>query len=120
MRDIDRGDDAKPGAHDVGGVLPPLPGTVRRRVRELVHQHHLSAARDRRRGIEIGEHGTAVGDRPWRDHLQAAQLAAGLRAAMGFDPADHHTLAVPGPVPALGQHGKGLADPGRSSQVGAQ
>ena len=120
--DVDRGDHVDAGVEELLDVLPAL--LVRRTrdvgVRELVDERDLRAAGQHRVQVHLLEDGPAVGHRPARDDLQPVEQGGGQRAPVRLGERHHDVGAAFGPAMPLAEHGVGLADSGRGSEVDPQ
>ena len=119
---VDRGIDVDAGGEQLLDVLPPL-GVARAgdvRVGQLVDQQEGGAARQGAVEVELLEDGTAILDRPSRQHLQALEQPRGLRAAVGLDEADDDVEALRALRAGGLEHGEGLAHAGRGAEEDLQ
>ena len=120
--DVHRRQHGDPGLEQVVDVLPALgvTGAGGVGVGELVDQHHLGGAGEHRVGVELGQRHAAVGHRPAGQDLEALDHLRRLGAPVGLDQPDDDVGAALGAAVGLAEHGVGLADPGRRTEVDPQ
>ncbi len=128
MLDVDRRDDVDAGVEQLLDVLPPLlvpgvgVGVVRRHVGvgELVDEHDLRPAGEDTGDVELREPAAPVLDLAAGEHLEALEHDGGVRPSVRLDVADDDVGAAREPAVGLVEHGDGLADAGRRSEVDPQ
>ena len=89
-------------------------------MRELVHQRDVRMAGEHRVHVHLFEGGPAVLQPGTRDDFQALEQGGGMRAAVRLGERHHHVGAALGAAVPLAEHGVGLADAGRGSEVDPQ
>ncbi len=118
--DVDGGDHRDPGVEDLEHVLPPLlvtSGSGHVGVGQLVDRARPRACgRERRRGPSPPRL-TPVFDLLAGHDGEVAELLHGVRAPVRLDETHDDVGAALEAAPSLVEHGDGLADPGRRTQV---
>ena len=117
--DVHRGDHGDTGREQFVDVLPALgmATTGHVRMRELVDECELRRARQNRVEIHLLEALAAVLDDLARNHFEVTQLRSGEGSTMRLDECDDDVRAALQTAPALVEHGEGLADPRRRTDV---
>src|SRR5659263_290132 len=120
--DVHRGDDLDAGGQQFLDVLPTLlvPGPGHVGVRQLVDERHLGVAGEHRVDVHLGERRPPVGDRAPREDLQPGDGLGRASPTVGLDEGHHGVRSALPPPATLVEHGEGLADSGRGTEVHAQ
>ena len=122
MLDVDRGDHVDPGVEKLLDILPSFLVARTRdvSVRELIHQGDLRPAGEDRVQIHLFEGDPAVRQLGAGDDFEAVEQRAGQPASVRLSERDHHIGSAFGPAMSFAEHGVGLADAGRGSEVNPQ
>ena len=80
----------------------------------------MSSPGEHRVDVELGQRGATVVEGPARQHLEPVEQRGGARPAVGLDQPDDDVRAAGRAAVRLPEHGVGLADPRRRTQVDPQ